>query len=707
LCLDRMRGDRQVILGLPVAARGGTLDQVPGMISNVLPLRLDMRAATTVGELVRVVSADLRATTRHQRYRQEDLRHELGLLNGTRRLHGPQINLALGRTVLDFGGCPGTSRNASTVPTDDLSLGLDRRPDDGGLDLVYDVHAEVFTEEEFTALRARLDAVVDVLLDAAPDLPLAAIDTTTPAERRHLLHEVNDTAHDVPVTTLPALFERQAHATPHAPAVVFDGRSLSYAEFNEGANRLAHLLLADGIGRGDRVAVAIPRSVELITALYAVHKAGAAYVPVDPGLPADRIAFMIADARPALLLTTAELAGTLPPTPGTPRLPLDAVAGPSDRPDHDPTDADRGAALSGADTAYVIYTSGSTGRPKGVAVSHRAIVNRLLWMREAYGIDRTDRILQKTPTSFDVSVWEIFLPLLTGAALVVAEPGVHTDPAALGRLIDAERISTAHFVPSMLQTFLAEADPSHCTTLRRVICSGEALNGHTARRFLASLDAELHNLYGPTEAAVDVTAHRCAPDGTYTDVPIGRPVWNTRALVLDAALRPAPAGVAGELYLAGTQLADGYLGRPGLSAERFVADPWGPPGTRMYRTGDLARWSTGGELEFLGRVDHQVKIRGFRIEPGEIEATLAGSPDVDRVAVIARADTPAEPGDHRLVAYLVPAPGAVPDPDALRELVAAALPGYMVPAAFVVLDRLPTTANGKLDRPALPAPDYG
>ncbi|MEY9485183.1 amino acid adenylation domain-containing protein/non-ribosomal peptide synthase protein (TIGR01720 family) [Streptomyces calvus] len=707
LCLDRRRGDGEVVLGLPVAARGGACDKAPGMISNVLPLRIGLRSARTVGDLVRAVAADLRATVRRQHYRQEDLRRDLGLLGGTRRLYGPQINLALGRTVLDFAGRPGISRNASTVPTDDLSLGLDRRPDDGGLDLVYDVHAGVFTEADFAALRERLDAVVDVLVDASPDVPLAAVDTTTPDERRHLLYEVNDTAHDVPATTLPELFERQVRATPDAPAVVFGGTTLSYAEFDERVNRLARLLLARGIRRGDRVAVAVPRSFELVTALYAAHRVGAAYVPVDPDLPADRITFMLADARPALLLTTAGLDAALPPTPDTPRLPLDTardLAGPADRA---PDDTDRGAAPTAADTAYVIYTSGSTGRPKGVAVSHRAIVNRLLWMRDAFAIDATDRVLQKTPAGFDVSVWEFFLPLLSGATLVVAAPGAHTDPAGLSRVIGAERITTAHFVPSMLDVFLAAADPADCADLRRVICSGESLNGRTAHRFSAVLGAELHNLYGPTEAAVDVTAHRCGPHEPHAGVPIGRPVWNTRVLVLDPALRPAPPGVAGELYLAGVQLADGYLGRPGLSAERFVADPYGAPGTRMYRTGDLARWTVDGELDFLGRVDHQVKIRGFRIELGEIEAVLAAAPGVGQAVVVARDDHAAEPGDHRLVAYLVPASGTAPDHDAVRDLLAGTLPAHMVPAAFVTLDRLPTTANGKLDRRALPAPDYG
>ncbi|MCK1795668.1 amino acid adenylation domain-containing protein [Streptomyces sp. XM4193] len=707
LYLDRRRGERQVVLGLPVAARGGVCDKVPGMTSNVLPLRLAPGASATVGELVRAVSTELRATVRHQRYRQEDLRHDLGLLGGSRRLYGPQINLALGRTVLDFAGHPGISRNASTVPTDDLSLGLDRRPDDGGLDLVYDVHAGVFDEREFALLRTRLDAIVDVLVEAGPDLPVAGIDTATADELRSLLGELNDTERDVPDTTLPALFERQVQVRPHAEAVVFGEQSLSYAEFNKQVARWTHLLLARGIGRGDRVAVALPRSPELVTALYATHRAGAAYVPIDPELPADRIEFMLGDCRPSVLLTTAGLDATLPPTPETPRIAVDAVAEFTDRRGRVPVV--RAAAPSGLDTAYVIYTSGSTGRPKGVAVSHRAIVNRLLWMRETYGITRSDRVLQKTPAGFDVSVWEFFLPLLAGGTLVLAEPGAHTDPVALARLIESARITTAHFVPSMLQAFLAEADPALYAGLRRVFSSGEALSGATARRFLASCDAELHNLYGPTEATVDVTAHRCTEEEPEAGVPIGTPVWNTRALVLDPALRPAPFGVTGELWLLGTQLADGYLGRPGLSAERFTASPWGPPGSRMYRTGDLARWNHEGKLEFLGRSDDQVKVRGFRIELGEIQAQLAAAPGVGRAAVVTRDDLAASGGrsDVRIVAYLVPETGAEPDLPGLRERLAGALPGYMVPSAFVVLDRLPVTVNGKLDRRALPAPDYG
>ncbi|MFB6584033.1 amino acid adenylation domain-containing protein, partial [Streptomyces sp. NPDC056402] len=351
----------------------------------------------------------------------------------------------------------------------------------------------------------------------------------------------------------------------------------------------------------------------------------------------------------------------------------------------------------------VIYTSGSTGRPKGAVVTHEAIVNRLLWMQREYGLRAGDRVLQKTPFGFDVSVWELFWPLLCGAGMVLAEPGGHKDPAYLAEVIQAKRVTTVHFVPSMLQVFLAEPLSAACGGLRRVFCSGEALPGSLAALFRDRLGVPLHNLYGPTEAAVDVTAWACVDTGRVTPPPIGRPVANTRVFVLDAALRPVPVGVAGELYVAGVQLARGYLGRAGLTAERFVANPYGGPGERMYRTGDLVRWNEDGQLEYLGRTDDQVKIRGFRIELGEIEAGLSSLDEVAQVAVIVRED---RPGDKRLAAYLVPAPDTDLDIDALRVHVRTALPDYMVPSAFVVLNELPLTTNGKLDRRALPAPDY-
>ena len=342
----------------------------------------------------------------------------------------------------------------------------------------------------------------------------------------------------------------------------------------------------------------------------------------------------------------------------------------------------------------MLYTSGSTGRPKGVVVPHEGIANRLAWMQDAYRLTPDDRVLQKTPAGFDVSVWEFLWPLLNGATLVVARPDGHRDPGYLARLIAEERVTTVHFVPSMLRTFLDEPASAACTSLTRVICSGEALPAELAARCLATLEgARLHNLYGPTEASVDVTAWRC--DGGDT-VPIGRPVWNTRAYVLDSALQPVPVGVTGELYLGGRQLARGYLAQPARTAERFVADPYGPPGARLFRTGDLARLRHDGALEYAGRVDDQVKLRGQRIEPGEVAAVLERHPAVRHAEVVLRAD--------RLVGYVVPAPGEDADPAALRKHAAVHLPDVMVPSHVVVLDRFPLTPNGKLDRRALPAP---
>ncbi|MFK0286703.1 non-ribosomal peptide synthase/polyketide synthase [Streptomyces sp. NPDC090499] len=504
---------------------------------------------------------------------------------------------------------------------------------------------------------------------AEPDAPLGDLEILHEDERTRVLADWNDTARPVPDLTLPELFRAQAARTPDATALVFEEQRLTYAELDARVEHTARVLAGLGAGPERTVAVALPRSADLVVALLATHRAGAAYLPLDPDYPADRLALMVEDARPVCVIRDA-----LPTGP-------EAALPASYDPRH---------------PAYVIYTSGSTGRPKGVVVPHAGIANRLQWMQDTYRLGADDRVLQKTPSSFDVSVWEFFWPLITGATLVVARPEGHRDPAYLAALIREQAVTTVHFVPSMLQLFLEEPTAADRTGLRRVLCSGEALPAALTRRFHEVLDAELHNLYGPTEASVDVTATEIGPGET--SVPIGRPVWNTRLYVLDAGLRPVPPGVAGELYLAGVQLARGYLDRPGLTAERFVADPYGPAGSRMYRTGDLARWTADGELEYLGRTDDQVKLRGFRVEPGEIEAVLTAHPAVAHATVTVHGQA--------LVAYVVPATGPVVDATALRAHAAAALPAHMVPAAWVTLDTLPLTPNGKLDRKALPAPEF-
>ena len=549
-------------------------------------------------------------------------------------------------------------------------------------------------------MHTALDAIV-AALEAAPERPLAELGVLPEAERRQVVEDWNDTARDYGQPgRLHRLIEAQAARTPEAVAMSFDGSSggeaLSYAELNRRANRLARLLRRKGVGPDVLVGVYAERSLEMVVALLAILKAGGAYVPLDPSYPAERLGQMIEDAAAPLVLAQPHLA-PLPAAAGEVHL-LDA----SWQAYAAEEDGDLEDAGSPSDLAYVIFTSGSTGRPKGAMNEHGGICNRLLWMQEEYGLGAGDAVLQKTPFSFDVSVWEFFWPLMTGARLVMARPEGHRDSGYLAELIAREGVTTLHFVPSMLRVFLEEAGLAGCAGLRRVMCSGEALPRELQQRFFERLQGvELHNLYGPTEAAVDVTYWACRPDDARTTVPIGRPVANTQIYVLDGRMQPVPAGVAGEIYIGGVQVGRGYAGRAELTAERFVPDPFANrPGARLYRTGDLGRHLPDGAVEYLGRTDFQVKIRGQRIELGEIEAVLDRHPSVGQSLVMARED---QPGELRLVAYVVPR-GAAPETAALRDHLARQLPAYMVPAAFVLLDALPLTPSGKVDRKALPAP---
>lgn len=517
-------------------------------------------------------------------------------------------------------------------------------------------------------------------------------------EKRTILSEWNSTFVSYPTNAcLHQLFEAQVEKTPDSPAVAFEGVELTYREFNARVNQLAHCLRRLGVGVESLVGVYMERSFEMVISLYAIQKAGGAYVPLDPEYPKERIGFMLEDAKAQVILTQQHLAANIPENQARvvcvdaswPEISRESRANPE-------------SGVMPKNAAYVIFTSGSTGRPKGVLNEHRGIVNRLLWMQDKYRLGQRDSVLQKTTFSFDVSVWEFFWPLLVGARLVMARPGGHRDSGYLVRTINEQTITTIHFVPSMLQLFLEERDVRSCKSLKRVICSGEALPYELQERFFQSLGCELHNLYGPTEAAVDVTYWSCRRDSEIKSVPIGHPIANTQIYILDKRMQPVPFGVPGELHIGGIQVARGYVNRPDLTAEKFISDPFSSdPGARLYKTGDLCKFLPDGAIDYLGRLDFQVKIRGLRIEIGEIESVLGRHPAIREVVVVAREDTP---GDKRLVAYIVPKGSPEINVDELRTCLKSKLADYMVPSAFVQMEAFPLTSSGKVDRNALPAP---
>ncbi|WP_425296605.1 amino acid adenylation domain-containing protein, partial [Nocardia abscessus] len=729
--LARLSGSDDIAIGTAVAGRGeAVLDDAIGMFVNTLVLRSAVDPAEPFTELVkRTKDTDLAA------FAHADLPFErlVEILNPARsQARHPlfQVMLSFQNTGEAAFELPGLE--VAGVPLDvvtakfDLHLNLADRFDDAGavdgMTAEFAYATDMFDADTIAGVAARLVRMLSAVV-ADPSVTVGDVELLDSVESTEVIERWNDTAHPVdPAATLVSMFAAQLARTPDAPAVTFEGTSLSYAEFAARVNRLARHLIALGVGPDSMVALGMRRSIDLVVGMYAVSVAGGAYVPLDPDHPADRTRYVLDTARPVCVLTTSRDgfdAGA------TQAIEIDVVSL-ADYSDEPVTDAERRAPLRPSNTAYVIFTSGSTGRPKGVAVSHAAIVNRLVWMQDEYGLDDTDVVLQKTPATFDVSVWEFFWPLQVGARLVVAKPDGHRDPAYLVQVITDEQVTTAHFVPSMLSVFVAVLDaaaagPSvvtqaaasgpdaaaeeradECTTLRNVFASGEALPAATAQRMQELTGARLHNLYGPTEAAVDVTYHEVTEDDTVS-VPIGAPVFNTQVYVLDSRLHPVPVGVAGELYLAGVQLARGYVARPDLTSDRFVANPYGEPGARMYRTGDLVTWTDKGELEYLGRTDFQVKLRGLRIELGEIESALTALDSIAQAVVVVRSDD--RLGDQ-LVAYVIATAGRSVDVDGVRAELGGELPAYMVPSAFVVLDAFPLNASGKLDRKALPAPVF-
>ncbi|MEU1980659.1 amino acid adenylation domain-containing protein [Nocardia sp. NPDC019395] len=698
-----MTGENDVVLSLPVSARTTvSLRRSAGVVSNVVPLRIRFDAGTTIDDVVSAVSRQITGALRHQRYRHDDIRRDCGYDRDTRGFFGPMINIMLFNRPLRFAGLDVSVHVLATGPVEDLSVNLYNGDGDGGRNhLDFEANPQLYSENELRIHHRRFLDFLDRFLTTDADTLVRDVPTLTEAEHRQVLHTWNDTATAVESGTLASIFADRAQQCPDAVALSYEGATLTYRELDARANQLARLLIAEGAGPERVVALCLRRSLDLVVAIYAVIKTGAAYLPLDPDHPVRRLEQIVGRVGPVALLVAARDELELPGNAAA--LAVDTV----ELSALDPapvTDTDRIAPLRADHLAYLLFTSGSTGTPKGVGVTHRAIVNRLRWMQHEYRLDHTDTVLQKTPATFDVSVWEFFWPLQTGARLLVARPEGHRDPAYLARLIREEGVTTAHFVPSMLSVFVTDTEVGDCVSLRRVFCSGEALPPATVRAFRTALPApQLHNLYGPTEAAVDVTYWECPPDPA--TVPIGAPVWNTRTYVLDDALRPVPPGAVGELYLSGVQLARGYFGQAPLTAERFVADPF-TPGMRMYRTGDLARWQIDGGtarqgvLEYLGRTDFQVKIRGLRIELGEIESAMLADERIARAVCIAHA-TPA--GDQ-LAAYVVVRGEAGLDTVELRARLARSLPGYMVPATVTVLPELPLNSNGKIDRAALPAP---
>jgi enterobactin synthetase component F len=679
----RFIGQQDVTIGVAFMGRfGSPAARVPLMLMNILPVRLRIDEDQNLGDWLAAATATLATARRHGRYRHEHIRRDLGLGGGQRRLFGPLVNVLPYEEDLRLEGATVTTERLGTGPVDDITFSFRGDPMRANLTVEIDANPDL---HELAEARAHAERFLHFLDRALSEHRLADVPTVTDAEAAWLVGTLNDTGRAVAPATLLEVIEKAFATHAGREAVRFGSESLSYAELDRRSATLAQHLVALGAGPDRRVAIALPRSMELLIGLVAILRSGAAYMPLDLSHPPERIERMLVRGMPVLALAPEGVViGDVPVlAPSAWETKVSAGVLPTVIP---------------GDAAYVIFTSGSTGEPKGVLVEHRAIVNRLEWMKSHYGFSADDVILQKTPMTFDVSVWEFFLSFFAGGTLVMAPPEAHKDPEWLVRLIRENGVTTAHFVPSMLSAFVSEPK-AQGLSLRRVFCSGEELTADLRDRFHRQISAELHNLYGPTEAAVDVSYWAASPDDRSNPVPIGLPVWNTRLYVLDGRLRPVPPGVAGRLYIAGVQLAREYVGRPDLTAERFVADPF-HEGERMYDTGDLARLRPDGAIDYLGRLDNQIKLRGLRIELGEIEAAILSHPQVTQCAVILHQAG----ADKRLVGYYV-ASADVGEP-ALRWHLDSLLPDYMVPAHLVRLDAMPLSSNGKLDRKVLPLPRF-
>lgn len=683
----RVTGATDLVMGMPVTGRvNGQFRRTPGMVANAVPIRLAIDAQAPVAALFGQTAQVVKQALRHQQFRYEDLRRELGLVSQGRQLAWLGVNIEPFDYAQDFGGATAHAHNLSNGSGEDLTIFVYDRGDAAGLRFDLDANPGLYDPDELDQHCQRLLRLVGAVVDD-PQQALGAIDILGASERQRLLHEWNDTAGPLPELPLPAWFERQAHATPDAPAVIHGARTLTYRQLRQQATLLARQWIEDGLLPGDIVAVVMPRNEQLLTVLLAVLWTGASYLPLDPQAPMERTRLMIDDAAPIALVTepawreTFQRGGMLwldpqPRLEPVPKLPP----------------------LAQLDSrAYVLYTSGSSGRPKAVEIDHRNLANFLLGMQQQLQPNANDRFLALTTVSFDIAALELFLPLTVGACVVIADSETPRDPPALARLLQRQAISVMQATPSLWKVMLATADAP--LSRLHALVGGEALSPDLAARLLGR-SARLTQLYGPTETTVWSTAIELSPADADAP-PIGRPILNTRVYVLDEQRQPLPIGATGELYIGGAGVARGYLNRSQLTEARFLPDPFAPEGGRMYRTGDRARWRDDGVLEFLGRTDQQVKIRGHRVEPGEIEAVLTTHSAVAEAVVVDHRD---DEGTTSLIAYLVARPPHQPRSDELRDYLVGRLPEYMIPAAFVPLPAMPLNTNGKLDRKALPAP---
>ena len=686
----RLTGADDLVLGLPVTARtNGRLRRIPSMLANALPLRVKMHPGASVGDIIRQVGRRVREILRHQRYRYEDLRRDLNLLGEGRHLFTAVVNIEPFDYDLRFGDLPTAVHNLSNGSVEDIAFFVYDRGDGKEVRIDIDANPALYTAEGLEGHVSRLERLLHGL---TVDRQIGTIELVDPPEHQRLLAADCAPKSAAPLAFMPEGFEAQADATPWAVAVSYETQHATYWALEAQANRVANALIQRGFGSGSLVGVAVPRSIEMVAALLGVMKTGAAYLPLDPDLPIARLKSMLDDAamqgRSVIVLTNDTHAPALEAASQT-VLTIKSIES------ADLSSARPVLALEPDQPAYVIYTSGSTGAPKGVVLTRRNLANVLGAMTRAAPLDPADRWLAVTTIGFDIAALELYLPLLAGARVVIAPRAVVRQPVALARLIAASGATIMQATPALWNA-LVGTDAEMLKDLR-ILTGGEALPAALAAQ-LETIGFGVLNLYGPTETAIWSMVHDIQPSARQEAPPLGKPIARTTCYVLDVGLLPTPDGIIGELYIAGTGVALGYLNRPGLTATRFVADPFGPAGTRMYRTGDLV-CRRDGALHFIGRADHQVKLRGFRIELGEIEAVLASLPGVGAAACMVR--------DERLVAYVCAQPdGAEPDIAALKHQLARALPDYMQPSMIIALAEMPVSPAGKLDRKALPAPDF-